>query len=325
MLQKKSSRNVAEAQKSKFMHHCMHLAVQARGKTGTNPLVGAVLVRDGEIIAEGYYGGPGTEHAEALLIKNCAHKIQPSDVLFVNLEPCCHHGKTPPCTEAIINAGIKHVVYGMEDPDERVAGKGIQALREAGVTVEGPVLRAECERLNRGYVSLRKHGRPYITLKKAQTTEGKVANDDGSRMCITSEEQNAWSHEYLRAKHDAILVGVGTVIADNPQLTIRNTKYEIPNTNQPLRIILDPDLRTPVDAKVAKDGSVIVVREGIEVPDRAEEIIAVPMVENHFDWNALWGALDVSSILVEGGPKTWTQFKEASLYDEEITLVNTLS
>lgn len=292
-----------------------------------NPLVGAVLVRDGSVVSEGWYRGVGSDHAEVDMIKKLDQVFQPTDRLYVNLEPCNHTGKTPPCTEAIIKAGITHVVIGMVDPDERVAGQGIAALRAAGVTVTGPVCRAECERLNRGYVSLRTKGRPYITLKRAQTREGSIANPDGSKLCITSQEQNTWSHTYLRTTHDAILVGVQTVITDDPLLSIRHTK----NTNQPCRIILDPHLRTPLDAKVVREGTIIVRDDAEESKERqlrqkGAEVLSVPMVNNHFDWDELWSHLPTthyppSSILVEGGPKTWAAFEQAGLVDEYVTLV----
>ncbi|MCB9808654.1 bifunctional diaminohydroxyphosphoribosylaminopyrimidine deaminase/5-amino-6-(5-phosphoribosylamino)uracil reductase RibD [Candidatus Peribacteria bacterium] len=330
-----------------YMHRCLKLAQQGRGLVGGNPLVGAVLVREDQIISEGYYRGAGTDHAEVDAIKHFVAASQwDAATLYVNLEPCNHQGETPPCTRAIIESGIKHVIVGMVDPDERVAGKGIAALREAGITVEGPVCRAECERLNRGYISLRTKGRPYITLKKAQTVDGRVANADGSKLCITSPDQNTWSHTYLRATYDAILIGVGTVITDNPQLTIRYTNHESPITNHQLvKIILDPHLRIPLDAKVVGEGT-IVVKEAKEAEDSEEAkekklrekgatVIAVPMVDNHFDWTQLWNTLSalssqpclagrqVSALLVEGGPTTWDAFKKAGLVDEEIILIGT--
>ena len=141
-----------------FMRRCLDLAKQGRGLTGMNPLVGAVLVRDENILAEGWYRGVGTDHAEVDMIKKLDQTIQPKDRLYVNLEPCNHTGETPPCTQAIIDHGITHVVVGMVDPDKRVAGQGIAALREAGVAVTGPICRAECERLNRGFISVRTKG-----------------------------------------------------------------------------------------------------------------------------------------------------------------------
>lgn len=326
-------RSTLHAMQQTHMHHCLALAQKGRGLVGINPLVGSVLVRENKIIAEGYYRGLGTCHAERELINNFDQEIQQEDTLYVNLEPCCHHGNTPPCTDIIIERGIKHVVIGMVDPDSRVAGKGIAALQKAGITVEGPVCRAECERLNRGYVSLRNNGRPYITLKKAQTIDGRVANADGSTLCITSDVQNTWSHTHLRKTHDAILVGVQTVMTDNPQLTIRHTGYDIPDTNQPICIILDPNVRIPKDANVVREGTVV-VKDANEsnntkeerLREKGVEVIALPRSNNQFNLHALWNALStidspISTILVEGGPTTWNAFKSAGCFDEEIILI----
>ena len=311
-----------------FMHRCLELAAQGRGLVGGNPLVGALLVRGEEIVGNGFYQGSGSDHAEVVAVVEAAHCAASTGsalTLYVNLEPCCHHGNTPPCTEFIIQSGIKHVVYGMQDPDSRVSGQGIYQLIDSGVEVTGPILRTECERLNRGYISLRTKGRPYITLKKAQTSEGKVASDDGSKLCITSDAQNEWSHEYLRSTHDAILVGVGTVITDDPQLNCRNAKCKMQNAKYPTPIIFDPDLRIPIDAKVVREGTIIItVAEPKPIGDAT--VVQIPKNGDYFDWEILWSKLPgISSILVEGGPTTWSAFKEAGLVDEEVILVNSLS
>ncbi len=327
------------------MMRCLTLAEQGRAHVGINPLVGAVLVRDGKVIAEALYRGPGTDHAERSLIKNCDQIIQQEDIIYINLEPCCHTGATPPCTDIIIEKGIKRVAIGMVDPDSRVAGKGIAALRASGVEVIGPVLRAQCERLNRGYISLRTKGRPFITLKKAQTPDGKIAHEDGSRMCITSKEQNAWAHTHLRAKHDAILVGVQTVITDDPMLTARipsSSSSSSPNPN-PRRIILDPDLRIPLGAKVIGARTIVVTKDAGGSGDargsrgsgdakersliaRGVEVLHIPLAGDHFDWDALWKQFSIfnlqfsiSSILVEGGPRTWDAFRKARLVDDAVS------
>lgn len=318
-----------------FMRRCLELAEKGRGFVGMNPMVGAVLVRDGHIIAEGYYRGVGTDHAEVDMIKNCDQKIQQTDTLYVNLEPCCHQGNTPPCTEAIIAAGIQNIVVGMKDPDSRVAGQGIQQLKDAGITLSMSTLRAQCERLNRGYISLRTQGRPYITLKRAQTREGYIANPDGSKLCITSQEQNTWSHTHLRTTHDAILVGVGTVLADNPELTIRLNKKLDHTFPQPLKIILDPELRIPQDAKVVGERTIIVTNEEIRksgnqeikiLEEKGVSVLCLPLIDDHFDWDVLWKKLQATSyklqaILVEGGSKTWAAFTNAGIIDEEVTLI----
>lgn len=322
-----------------FMHRCIALAEQGRGKVGNGAMVGAVLVRDGAVIAEGFHEGFGKAHAERQLLQKFDQNIRSSDVLYVNLEPCCHHGKTPPCTDIILERGIKTIVYGMRDPDPRVSGKGIEQLQSNGVTVIGPILQSECELLNRGFNSVRTKGRPYITLKRAQTRDGRVANDDGSPLAITSAEQDIHSHTHLRAMHDAILVGIGTIIKDNPRLDARldSKKRDL----HPYRIILDPQLRIPLESVIATDDyrhrtiivhSPIVTQEmeaaKVELEQRGVALFEVPVIDGIFDWDQLWDALTtpkdnhhgLTSILVEGGRKTWEVFERAGMVDDEVIL-----
>jgi diaminohydroxyphosphoribosylaminopyrimidine deaminase/5-amino-6-(5-phosphoribosylamino)uracil reductase len=315
-----------------FLHRCLELAAHGRAKTGINPMVGAVLVRDEKIIGEGFHSEFGKEHAERQLVQKFDQKISSEDSLYVNLEPCCHtNKKTPPCAQLIIEKGIKTVVFGMTDPNPEVSGKGIQFLRENGVTVIGLILPAECARLNRGFVSLQTNKRPWITLKSAQTIDGRFAKPDGSPLKITNAQQDAWSHEFLRARHDAILAGVGTVLRDDPSLTVRSIK----NPPHVWRVILDSTLRTPLDAKVVADGTIIVTAPDADasiqkkLKARGVRIVHVPVSKKSFDWPKLWKALTnpqddfygISSILVEGGPATWKMFRDAKMVDEEVTLV----
>lgn len=330
-----------------FLRRCLTLAARGRGHTGINPMVGAVLVRDGKIIAEAWHEEFGKDHAERRLLGEMGNgEMGNGDVLYVNLEPCCHRGKTPPCTDLIIEKGIKSVVYGMDDPNPLVAGKGVDQLRKAGVTVRGPLLRAESEWLNRGFISVQRKGRPWITLKRAQTKDGKIAKDDGSPLKITSAEQDAWSHEFLRATHDAILVGVQTIINDDPELTLRIPNKKLDQNNkldqdlaQPFVIVLDPNLRIPVGAKVVREGTLVVTKDAEDSEDAEDskdsllkhgvKILEVPMKGNRFILDRLWERLTtpsgnfhgVASILVEGGPKTWEIFREAGIVDQEVTML----
>lgn len=363
-----------------FIRRCLSLAENGRGLTGINPMVGAVLLRDGKIIAEGFHSGFGLPHAECQLLEKFEQKIRSTDILYVNLEPCCHKDKkTPPCAQLIAEKGIKTVVFGMIDPNPEVAGKGIAFLRSHQVDVIGPVLPDECARLNRGFVSLMTQGRPWITLKSAQTADGRYANPDGSPLKITSEEQDRWAHEYLRARHDAILVGIGTVMADDPLLTLRLHPHPLPLPRvrpgrtaeggeygrMPYRIIFDPHFKIPLTSKVVNGegaGRTMVVREeernvkrrgGEEkeslLKERGVRVIQVAGKQNHsipnqsgmlpaehsasFDWQSLWQALatpsgafhGISSILVEGGPRTWEMFRNARMLDEEVMLIGGLS
>ncbi|MCF7844347.1 MAG: bifunctional diaminohydroxyphosphoribosylaminopyrimidine deaminase/5-amino-6-(5-phosphoribosylamino)uracil reductase RibD [Kiritimatiellales bacterium] len=324
-----------------FIHRCLELAQQGRGKVGINPMVGAVLVRDGEIIAEAFHEGFGLPHAERALLESFNDPIKPDDILYVNLEPCCHHGKTPPCTDIIIDKGIKRIVYGMKDPNPEVSGKGIMALERAGIETVGPVLPEICQRLNRGFISLQTKGRPYITLKHAQTRSGEIANSDGSTLKITSPQQDEWSHRYLRARHDAILVGAGTVITDDPQLTIRLEDKKLEQSSA-LRIVLDPESKIPNDAQIIEEGTLVIIGETLlesvttnpeqafvparmqELQERGAQVIQLPIKDDVFDWDALWRELldhGISTVLVEGGASTWANFKKAGMIDEEVWLV----
>ncbi len=330
-----------------FLHRCLTLAAQGRGRVGNGAMVGAVLVREDRIIAEAFHRGFGMAHAERDLLERFPGEIDSSDVLYVNLEPCCHHGKTPPCTDILLERGIKTVVYGMGDPDPRVAGKGRAILEAKGVRVIGPMLRAQCEWFNRGYSTVRTKARPWITLKKAMMADGRVAHPDGSPLAITSSEQNSWSHIYGRALTDAILVGSGTILSDDPQLTIRNIdsalnkekKFEY--KNYLYRLVLDAGLRTPEDAKIVIDDhramTILLTTEENASSAKAKRLEANDVrvfgvetdVFGMFRWDSLWKALltprdgffGITSLLVEGGPKTWEAFSGAGFRDEELTMI----
>lgn len=320
-----------------FMHRCLELAEEGRGRVGNGALVGAVLVREGKILAEGFHEAFGAPHAERVLLDRHPEKIQPDDILYINLEPCCHHGKTPPCTKFLVDRGLKNVAIGMLDPDPRVSGKGIDELRSANVAVMGPILRAECECFNRGFITLRTKGRPWITLKRAQDRSGTFANRDGSPKKITSREQDDFSHGLLRATQDAIIVGVETIIRDDPQLTTR-----IPNKKciQPWRIILDPSLRIPKIARVLTDEhrtrTIIITREesapsslASTISIHGPRVFPVSQEGSGFSWKNLWSVLTepsndfhgITSILVEGGTRTWDTFRTAGMVDEDVILI----
>ncbi len=323
---------------------CMDLASNGRRKVGNGAMVGALLVRENKIIAQDWHREFGADHAEARLLHLYKEEIQPSDILYVNLEPCCHKGKTPPCTDAIIERGIRRVCYGMTDPDRRNAGKGIEVLKSAGVKVIGPVARARCEYFNRGFVSLRSKGRPWVTIKQARTSDGRTASSDGLSLKITNASQDQWSHTYLRSRHDVILVGVETVVQDNPLLDTRfvqnNSQLEA-KYYQPLRIILDPSLRIPASSKVLTDrpkDTMVIISDTLpsdrdrvcdELQSRGVSILRVPFENGTFILGDLLHRLaepngdfhGISSILVEGGDRTWKSFQEAGCMDENVVLI----
>lgn len=317
-----------------FMRRCLELAEEGRGRVGNGALVGAVVVRDGAIIGEGKFEGPGSDHAETAAIKS-VQKIDSKDVLFVSLEPCVPHPskKTPGCAPRIIESGITHVVIGMEDPDPRVAGKGVEALRAAGITVTMSDLRAECEWMNRGYVSVRTKNRPWITLKQALTPDGRIANDDGSPLKITDKAQDEWSHTFLRATHDAILVGVGTVTADDPSL---NTRFDQKKRQyQAWRVVLDPHLRIPIGSRLINDDhydrTILICGSDHDqhspVTRQLKEwgihVVAVDLQKPiHAVLDALMAEpFGITSILVEGGKNTWERFRTSKMYDADVMLI----
>ncbi len=325
-----------------YMQRCRELALLGRGNVGNSALVGAVLVRNGAIIAEGHYVSYSNLHAERILLQKFEQKIESSDVLYTSLEPCCHHGKTPPCTDIIIERGVKHVVYGMQDPDERVAGKGIAQLRAAGIEVIGPVDRALNEHVSRGFISARTKKRPWITLKKAVTQDGRIANADGSPLRITNDEQDIWSHTHLRSQVDGIIIGSHTIETDNPQLNTRLTQEKYSQEGlEPYRIILDSALKIAGTSRVLTDDQrhrTIVITspenagspKAMELQSKGVRIMAVPAEhDGTFVLPELWKVLltpagdyiGLTSLLIEGGQRTWDVFAKAGVVDEEVTLM----
>ncbi|MDQ3300293.1 MAG: bifunctional diaminohydroxyphosphoribosylaminopyrimidine deaminase/5-amino-6-(5-phosphoribosylamino)uracil reductase RibD, partial [Myxococcota bacterium] len=223
------------------MARCLELAERHRGRTAPNPIVGCVIVdRAGRVIAEGVHEGPGSDHAEIDALKKLGRKA-PGCTLYVNLEPCNHHGRTPPCAPVVRDSGVARVVVGIEDPVPGHGG-GVQLLRRKGLVVNTGVLRETCERANRPFLMWAERGRPAFTLKAAITLDGKICTISGQSKWITGDHARA-DVMRLRDGHDAVLVGVGTVLADDPWLTARRA-----GGRDPQRIVLDGALRTPVDA-----------------------------------------------------------------------------
>lgn len=231
------------------MRRCFALALMGVGAVSPNPLVGALVVLHGKVLGKGFhekYGGP---HAEINAIRDALrrHPTIQGATLYVNLEPCVHHGKTPPCVEAIVRHGIRKVVVGIQDPNPRVAGKGFRALRRAGVSVVTGLLRLEAELLNEKFSHYITAGKPFVAIKAAQTNNGFIARKDGSSRWISSKKSRALVHR-LRREYDAVLVGAGTAIVDNPRLTVRHIKGR-----NPVRVLVDGRLRTPLSANLFND------------------------------------------------------------------------
>ena len=226
-----------------YMRLALRLAEKGCGWTAPNPMVGAVIVKDGEIIGQGWHERYGELHAERNALKSCTESPFGA-TMYVTMEPCCHYGKQPPCVDAILEAGISRVVVGSADPNPLVSGKGLQILRAHGVEVEENVLRGECDRLNEVFFHYIQNKTPFVVMKYAMTMDGKIAAYTGDSKWITGED--AREHvQHQRHRYTAIMVGVGTVLADNPMLNCR-----IRNGKHPIRIICDSKLRTPLDAKV---------------------------------------------------------------------------
>ena len=292
-----------------YMREALSLAVKGMGFTSPNPMVGAVIVRGGEIIGKGYHKKYGDLHAERSAFAYCDENgidCTGAD-MYVTLEPCCHHGKQPPCTDAVIAHGIKRVFIGSADPNPLVAGKGAKILRDHGIEVTEDVLRDECDAINEIFFHFITTGLPFVTMKYAMTLDGKIACYTGKSKWITGEAARAQvQHERLR--HSAIMVGVGTVLADDPMLTCR-----LENGRDPVRIICDSSLRTPLDSnivKTAKEVPTIIAtisndsEKASKYKDAGCRIIKTSSQNGHVDLSELMqilGSEKIDSILLEGG------------------------
>lgn len=221
-----------------YMKRAIALARKGLGRTSPNPAVGCVIVKEGRVIGEGWHNKAGQPHAEINALAMAGDAAKGSDV-YVTLEPCCHTGQTPPCSDALIKAGIKRIIAGMSDPNPRVNGGGLRALEQAGIETCCGVLEDECRAINRPFIKMITTGLPYVIFKSAMTMDGHIATVTGDSRWISCEESRKYVHR-MRANCDAIIVGVDTIIADNPQLTVRHVRGR-----NPIRIIVDTTLRTP--------------------------------------------------------------------------------
>lgn len=303
-----------EYSESDLMQRCLRLAEQALGHTQTNPLVGCIITHKGRIIGEGYHRKFGGKHAEAEAIANVADKsLLAFSTLFVNLEPCCHIGKTPPCTEAIIRAGIPRVVVAMQDPFPAVSGEGINALRNAGIEVICGLMEKEAQELNKRFVTYHSKQRPYIILKWAQTSDG-FTGLDTMRVQISGTNSQIDVHRW-RSEEQAILIGAQTALTDNPRLNVRC--WSGPN---PIRILFDPNGRCASAQHLTLfDGSVrtIVLTGDAGFQYSNAEINVLPESINPATAIAsVLHQLGISSVLVEGGARLHDLFLGASLWDE---------
>ncbi|MBP5274771.1 MAG: bifunctional diaminohydroxyphosphoribosylaminopyrimidine deaminase/5-amino-6-(5-phosphoribosylamino)uracil reductase RibD [Abditibacteriota bacterium] len=279
-----------------------------------NPRVGAVIVRDGKVIGEGAHRRAGLPHAEINALLSCASPAGAD--MYVTLEPCCHYGKTPPCADALIEAGIARVFIGMSDPDPRVAGGGIKRLRKAGIATECGILEEECRRLNREYITHRTLKRPYVVIKQAMTLDGRTATRSGDSKWISCPDSRRLVHE-LRNKYDAVLVGGNTFRRDDPFLNVRLDKAEL---KQPVRIVLTENIPAGTGAHIFSEGggkTVFACGGACEGTEEREGCTLLHYLKG--DLGSLLktlASLDILSVMVEGGAATAGSFIKADLWDE---------
>lgn len=312
----------------KYMRMALRLAAKAAGRTSPNPMVGAVVVKGGRVIATGYHKRAGEPHAEAVALAK-AGRAAKGAALYVTLEPCSHRNKrTPPCSPLVIASGVKRVVVAMKDPNPEVSGGGIKAIRKAGIEVVTGILEAEARRLNEAYIKYITKKMPFVTLKIAQTLDGKIATGTGESKWITGEDARRAGH-HLRDIHDAILVGVNTVLKDDPSLTTR-----IAGGKDPIRLIVDTRLRTPVNAKVLTQRSsaktLIASLESMpkanigKLLDAGADILISRGTKGHVDLNHLMRMLvrfDITSVLIEGGAEVSASALKAGIVDKVVMFV----
>ena len=312
-----------------FMQRALKLAEQAKGRTSPNPLVGAVIVKDGKVIGEGYHQKAGTPHAEVHAL-NAAGENAKSATLYTNLEPCCHWGRTPPCTEALIRAGIAEVYIAAVDPNPSVAGNGVRQLEKAGICVHVGVCQQEAEKLNEVHTKYIQTGLPFVILKIAMSLDGKIATASGESQWITSEASRQRGHE-IRDEVDAILVGRGTVKRDNPALT---TRLQDRHGQDAIRIVMDSHGRTPTDARIfnaeSSAGAIVAVTpeapiENIKALEKSgAEVITVPEADGSVCFKNLMkilGKREITSILVEGGGEINASAVAAGIVDKVMCFV----
>ena len=280
-----------------YMNLALKLAEKGRGSTSPNPMVGAVIVRDGEIIGKGYHRRFGSKHAEIIALQEAGKNARDA-TLYVTMEPCCHQGKTPPCTEAIVKSGINRVVTATIDINPVVHGNGIRILRNNNIETVIGVLEKQSQKLNEAYMKFIQTGLPFLTLKLAITLDGKTADMNRKSKWITGEKTRKRVH-LLRSWSDAVMVGVGTVIADNPMLNVREVKG-----TSPLRVIIDSKVRTPLDALVLSDTHVIIAAT-TEVDEKKVTLLAEQGIEV-WKFDSAHGCVPLSEVLKKLGKRNIT-------------------
>ncbi len=311
----------------RHMARAIQLAWKGLYTTDPNPRVGCVLVRDGEIVGEGWHRKAGEPHAERLAIADAGEQAGGATA-YVTLEPCCHHGKTPPCTEALLEAGVNRVVAAMQDPNPLVAGKGLEMLAEKGVKVASGLLQSDAEKLNPGFIKRMSTGLPWVRCKLAMSLDGRTAMASGESVWITGEDARR-DVQRLRARSSAVVTGIGTVLADDPSMNVRLSPEDLPGMEttdyfrQPLRVVLDSSLRIPEDAKLLSlQGPVQIFhsRGDAAKAQRLQETgAAVLQLEGGLDLPRVMQELagqEVNEVLIEAGPTLAGAALQSGVVDE---------
>ncbi|HHT9118821.1 MAG TPA: bifunctional diaminohydroxyphosphoribosylaminopyrimidine deaminase/5-amino-6-(5-phosphoribosylamino)uracil reductase RibD [Candidatus Hypogeohydataceae bacterium YC38] len=308
----------------RFMRRALELAEKGRGRVEPNPMVGALVVKDGEVVGEGYHEYFGGPHAEVKALEKAGEGARGAS-LYINLEPCAHYGKTPPCVEALIEAGIKRVVLAVMDPNPLTAGKGLQRLKQAGIEVLCGVLEEEARSLNAPFFKLMTVGMPYVIAKWAMSLDGKTATHTGDSRWVSSQESRQYVHR-LRSQVDAVMVGIGTVLRDDPLLTSR-----VEGGRNPRRVVVDGQARLPLDSRLVKtinEAEVIVATTALAPRERLEglervgcKLLVVKGKERRVDLIDLMkklGEMQFTNILLEGGGTLTASFFEEGLVDRVV-------
>ena len=315
-----------------YEHMARALQLAARGlyTTHPNPRAGCVLVRDGKIVGEGWHERAGEAHAEIHALQQAGAGAR-SATAYVTLEPCCHHGRTPPCTEALIKAGVGRVVVAMADPNPKVAGQGLEQLKRAGIPVETGVLQSEAEKLNPGFIMRMRKQRPYVRCKLAMTLDGRTATAAGESKWITGEAARA-DVQRLRAQSSAMMTGINTVLADDPRLTVRLDGLESSVVRQPLRVIVDSTLRMPSNARMLNERGQTLVLTCVQDEARkapllkaGAEVVSLVAAQGKVDLSAALALLaeryEINEVLLEAGPILSGAMLEQGLIDEYVIYI----
>ncbi len=303
------------------MMKCIQLAAKGRGFVSPNPLVGCIILKEGNIIGKGYHKKYGEAHAEVNAVndaKKNGYDLKGSEV-YVNLEPCSHLAKTPPCADLLIKENVKKVIIGIKDPYEKVNGKGIKKLKNAGIDVKVGILEKDCKELNKFFIKFVKAKQPYVTLKIAQSIDGKIALNNFNSRWITSDASRKYVHQ-LRSEYDVVLIGKNTAIYDNPSLTVRDVRGRTP-----YRIVIDKDSTLPENLKlftddeknktfvltgISKKSVTKIYNENIiRVKEKDQKLVLKDILKKFY-------AMNISSVLVEGGANLYSQFAKTELFDD---------